>query len=67
MERLFQTIILLGVVQGFIVSGLLFFSTRKRRANRFLAALIFLLSMASFCLSGEYHQWFGSRWLSFLA
>ncbi len=66
MERLFQTIILLGVIQGFIVSGLLFFSTRKRSANRFLAALIFLLSMASFCLSGEYHQWFGFRWLSFI-
>lgn len=67
MERLFQTIILLGVIQGFIVSGLLFFSAKKRRANRFLAVLIFLLSMASFCLSGEYHQWFGSSWLRFFS
>lgn len=67
MARLLQTIILLGVIQGFIVSTLLFFSTRHRVANRLLATLIFLLTMASFCLCGNFYDWFGSRWLSFLA
>ena len=67
MGRLFQTIILLGVIQGFIVSGLLFFSTRKRAVNRFLAALIFLLSMAGFCLCGSYYHWFNSPLLNLLS
>ncbi|MEZ2444913.1 helix-turn-helix domain-containing protein [Chitinophaga sp. RCC_12] len=67
MERLFQTVILLGVVQGFIASGLLFFSTRKRVANRFLAGLIFLLSMASFCLCGSYYHWFDVPLLNLLS
>lgn len=67
MVRLFQTIILLGVIQGFIVSTLLFLSTRNRLANRLLATLIFLLAMASFCLCGNFYEWFGSRWLSFLS
>ena len=67
MERFLQTIILLGVVQGFIVSNLLFFSRRLRRPNRLLAALIFLLTLASFCLYGSYIGWFGSKWLNFLS
>lgn len=67
MERFLQTIILLGVVQGFIVSSLLFFSRRLRRPNRLLAVLIFLLTLASLCLYGSYIAWFGSKWLNFLS
>ncbi|HEX7755468.1 MAG TPA: helix-turn-helix domain-containing protein [Niabella sp.] len=67
MERFLQTIILLGVVQGFIVSNLLFFSGRLRRPNRLLALLIFLLTLASFCLYGSYIDWFSSKWLNFLS
>lgn len=67
MEHFLQTIILLGVVQGLIVSSLLFFSRRLRIPNRLLAVLIFLLTLASFCLYGYYIDWFGSKWLNFLA
>lgn len=41
-------LILLGAIQGFIVTGILFFApVQKRTANRFLAVLIFLISLAS--------------------
>lgn len=40
-------IILLGCLQGFILSGLLFFNAPKRLAERLLAGLLFLLSLAS--------------------
>jgi AraC-like DNA-binding protein len=40
-------IILLGAVQGFIVSVLLFFSSGPKPANRILAVLIFLMALAS--------------------
>jgi AraC-like DNA-binding protein len=44
-----RTLILLGALQGFIVSGLLWFSARSsRQTNRILAVLIFLMAMASF-------------------
>ena len=42
-----KTIILLGAVQGFIISVLLFVSRRKRAANRFLSLLLLLISLAS--------------------
>ncbi|SDE25281.1 hypothetical protein [Niabella drilacis] len=67
MERFLQTIILLGVVQGFIVSSLLFFSRCLRVPSRILAVLIFLLTLASLCLYGSYIDWFGSKWLNFLS
>lgn len=67
MEGLFQTIILLGAIQGFIVSGLLFFAPRNRLPNRLLAAFIFLLALASFDIYASFTNWFGSRWLSFLS
>lgn len=44
-----DTIILLGIVQGFILTSLLFFSGKQQRANRFLAALIGLITLA--CLN----------------
>jgi AraC-like DNA-binding protein len=55
---LLQTIILLGAVQGFILSSLLFFSTTHRRPNRLLAALIFLMALASLRLYGLEKNWF---------
>ena len=42
-----NTIILLGTLQGFIVCSLLFYSKNNRPANRLLAKLIFLMSLAS--------------------
>src|SRR5450755_4407744 len=42
-----RTLILLGALQGFIVSGLLYFSSRPRQTNRILAILIFLMALAS--------------------
>lgn len=53
-----QTIILLGAVQGFILSGLLFFSTTHRRPNRLLAVLLLLMALASLRLYGLEHNWF---------
>lgn len=44
-----DTIVLLGILQGFILSALLFSSHRKKPANRFLAALIALITLA--CLN----------------
>ncbi len=63
----FSTIILLGAVQGFIISSLLFFSKKKRQSNRILSVLIFLIALASFNLYGNYRNWFGSDLLRFLS
>ena len=57
---LLNTIILLGSIQGFIVFGLLFFSKKNQRANRLLAVLILLISLACFNLYANYVNWFGS-------
>lgn len=47
-DSFLSLIILLGAVQGFIVSSILFFSpSDKRIANRYLAGIIFLISVAS--------------------
>lgn len=42
-------IILLGAIQGFIISALLYFKKEKLYANKLLAALLFLISLA--CLN----------------
>lgn len=62
-----HTIILLGVVQGFIMSGLLFFSKAKRYASRLLAAIVFFITLAGFNLYGNYMNWFGSDVIRFIA
>jgi AraC-like DNA-binding protein len=59
-------LVLLGALQGFIVSSLLFFSKKKLPANRILATLILLMSLACFKLYGANNDWFGSGWLRFL-
>lgn len=65
---LFNTIILFGCVQGFIVAALLWFGKTavNRYANRLLAALLILMSLACFNLYGSSVNWFGSRWLMLL-
>ncbi|MFZ1527810.1 MAG: helix-turn-helix domain-containing protein [Ferruginibacter sp.] len=62
----FNTLILLGILQGFIVIGLLAFSKTNKRPNRILAALIAVIVLASINLYGSYADWFGSPWLLFL-
>ncbi|HTS45579.1 MAG TPA: helix-turn-helix transcriptional regulator [Puia sp.] len=57
---LLRTFILLGALQGFILGSLLFFSKKKRSSNRILSALIFLISLASFNLYGNFHSWFNT-------
>jgi AraC-like DNA-binding protein len=53
-----QTIILLGAVQGFIVSSLLYFSKKSTQSSRILSKLIFLIALASFKLYGSMQGWF---------
>jgi len=53
-----RTIILLGAVQGFIVSSLLFFSKKSSQSSRILSKLIFLIALASFKLYGSMQGWF---------
>lgn len=61
MAAFFNTLILLGAVQGFIVSGMLFFTKQNKRPNRLLAVLILLIALACFSLYGNYaNYWFGS-------
>ena len=67
MAKLFSTIILLGALQGFIVSSLLFVIKKNRKSNRVLAFLILVITLASFKLYGNYADWFGSPILRFLA
>jgi hypothetical protein len=63
----FEIVILLGALQGFIMSSLLFFSKKNRLSNRLLSVLIFFISLACFNLYGNYQDWFGSDWLRFFA
>lgn len=63
----FKTIILLGALQGIIVSCLLFFLKKNRQKNRLLAALIFLMALASFNLYANYENWFNSDALRFIS
>lgn len=53
-----QTILLLGIIQGGILSGMLFLSVEKYYMNRFIGSLILLVSLA--CLNGYFFhsQWF---------
>jgi len=66
-SKIFSTIILLGAIQGFIVTGLLLFSKTNKKANRLLAFLILLITLASFNLYGNYSNWVGSNILRDIA
>jgi len=67
MSTFFNTIILLGIIQGLVVSSLLFFSRQNKYPNRILGILILLISLASFNLYGNYVNWFGLSALRFIA
>lgn len=63
---IFNTIILIGAVQGFILSCLLFFSRKNLLRNKLLAWLILLISLASIRLYGSENGWFNNpvmKWL----
>ena len=57
---IFRTIILLGAIQGFIVSSLLFFSKKTGPSNRLLATLIFLIALACINLCATEGNWYGT-------
>lgn len=61
-----NTVILLGSVQGFIISTMLFFSKKNKQSNRLLAVLILLIALASFDIYASYSDWFDSSTLQFL-
>jgi len=63
----FNTIILLGIVQGLIVSALLFFSKNNKRPTRILAVLLLVITLASFNLYANYQNWFDSNLFRFIA
>jgi hypothetical protein len=54
---IFKTILLLATLQGMILTGLLFYSRNRRPSNRILAALIFVISLASLNLYLSYAEW----------
>lgn len=62
----FNTLILLGILQGIIVMGLLTFTSHNKKSNRLLAALIGIIVLASINLYGAYSNWFGSALLSLI-
>ncbi len=53
-----ETLILLGSLQGFIISAVLFLSKNSKQSNRILAVLIFLMSLASFNLYMTGSAWY---------
>lgn len=66
---IFNTIILLGALQGFILCCLLFSSRKNRLPNKLLAWLILLISLACIKLYGTENGWFDypvMRWLDTL-
>ena len=67
MTSFLNIIILLGSIQGFIISSLLFFSKKNKQSNRLLSALILLISLASFNLYASYVNWFNSDLLTFIS
>ena len=50
MSPFLEILILLGALQGFIISAMLFFSKQARQSNRILAGVIFLMALASLYL-----------------
>ncbi|MFT3822963.1 MAG: helix-turn-helix domain-containing protein [Chitinophagaceae bacterium] len=54
----FNILLLLGALQGFIISTLLFFRKKHRNTNRILATLIFLIALATFKTYLNTTNWF---------
>jgi AraC-like DNA-binding protein len=57
-EEVFVVILLLGTIQGFIISGLLFFAKKRVLSKRLLATMIFLMTLACLNLFLAYQHWF---------
>jgi AraC-like DNA-binding protein len=53
-----EKLILLGALQGFIISAMLYFSKRSRQNNRILSVLIFLMALASLSLYVTGTSWY---------
>lgn len=60
MKNFLTTLILLGALQGFIVSGLLLWKRDRRLQDRLLATLLLLMSLASLNLYLMHTGWFES-------
>lgn len=61
---IFKTILLLGSLQGFIITGLLFFGTARSLSNRLLATLILLVTLCClnlYCFNANWIQ--SNPWL----
>ncbi len=58
MSGFLEILILLGALQGFILSGMLFFKKGTRLSNRILATLIFLMALASLNLYVTGTNWY---------
>ncbi|MES2277080.1 MAG: helix-turn-helix domain-containing protein [Bacteroidota bacterium] len=56
----FNIIILMGALQGFIISSLLFFSRKNLGANKLLSAFIFFIALACFNLFITGQKWASS-------
>lgn len=65
MNQFFNIIILLGALQGVIISCLLYAAKNNKQSNRLLATLVLLMSLASFNLYGSYRNWFDIPALQF--
>jgi AraC-like DNA-binding protein len=59
MPQFLNILILLGTLQGLIVSPVLFFSKQNKLANRLLAFFILLISLALLKLYCSANNWFG--------
>lgn len=55
-----NTIVLLGSIQGFILTCLLYCSKNNRQANRLLATFIFLIAIACLDIYFIHQDWYGS-------
>ncbi len=60
MQPFLEILILLGALQGLIISSMLFFSKQSRQSNRILAALIFFMAQASLFLYMTGTSWFSN-------
>lgn len=67
MIQFLNTLILLGTLQGLIVSSVLFFSKQNKLANRLLAFFILLVSLALLKLYCNTNNWFGFPLLNVLS
>ncbi len=66
-SKFLNVLVLLGALQGIIISSLLLFTKQKPQASRILGMLILLTALACFNLYGANNNWFGSDIIRFIA